>query len=166
MGRALRWLVAFAVALVVSTVGGFFVFALGLILPETLSYPLGFAAVALLAALGAGWLGTLLAPDGRRSRLPAIVGVTELVALAALVLVVALRLSPLARTELFNRNVYTLLLATVAVSAAASTATWRLRTATGSAGRDAGLTLGLLALAVAAIVATIAVASLLGIAGA
>jgi hypothetical protein len=166
MGRAPRWLVAFAVALVVSTVAGFFVFALGLILPETLSYPLAFAAVALLAALGAGWLGTLLSPDGRRSRLPAIAGVTELVALAALVVVVALRLGPLARTEFFNRNVYTLLLATVVVSATASTATWRLRTAAGSTGRDAGLTLGLLALAVAAIVATIAVASLFGIAGA
>ena len=166
MGRALRWLVAFAVALVVSMVGGFFVFALGLVLPETLSYPLACATIALLAARGAGWLGTLLSPDGRRSRLPAIVGVTELVALAALVVVVALRLSPLARTGLFNRNVYTLLLATVTISAAASTATWRLRTAAGSAGRDAGLTAGLLALAVAAIVTTIAVASLLGIAGA
>ena len=54
MGRALRWLVAFGVALVVSTVGGFFVFALGLVLPETLSYPLAFATIALLAALGAG----------------------------------------------------------------------------------------------------------------
>ena len=166
MGRALRWLVAFAVALVVSAVAGFFVFALGLILPETLSYPLAFATVALLAALGAGWLGTLLSPDGRRSRLPAVVGVTELVALAALVVVVALRLSPLARTAFFNRNVYTLLLATVVVSATASTATWRLRTAAGSTGRDAGLSLGLLALAVVAFVATIAVASLLGIAGA
>ena len=166
MGRTLRWLVAFAVALLVSTVAGYFVFALGLVLPETLSYPLTFATVALLAALGAGWLGTLLSPDGSRSRLPVIVGVTELVALAALVVVVALRLSPLTRTELFNRNIYILLLATVALSAAASTATWRLRTAAGSAGRDTGLTFGLLALAVAAIVATITVASLLGFAGA
>ena len=166
MGRAPRWLVVFAVALVVSTAAGFFIFALGLILPETLSYPLAFATVALLAALGVGWLGTLLSPDGRRSRLLVIAGITELAGLAALVAVVALRLSPLARTEFFNRNVYTLLLATVVVSAGASTATWCLRIAAGSTGRDAGLTLGLLALAVAAIVATIAVASLFGIAGA
>ena len=165
MGPPLRWIVAFVAALIASTVAGSFVFALGLILPETLSYPLAFATMALLAALGAGWLGTLRAPDDARSRLPAIVGVTGLVALAALAVVVALRLSPLARTELYNRNVYTLLLATVAVSAAASTATWRLRTAVGSTGRDEGLTFGLLALAVLVIVGTVAVASLLGIAG-
>ena len=164
MGPLLRWLAAFVATLVVSTVPGYVVFALGLVLPEALSYPLGFAIVALLAALGAGWLGTLLAPDRARSRLLAIVGVTELVALVALVVLVALRLSPLARTALFNRNIYSLLFATIAVSASASTATWRLRTTATSPGRDALLTLGLLALAVLAIVGTVAIASLLGVA--
>ena len=135
-------------------------------LPESLSYPLAFATVALLAALSAGWLGTLLSPDRARSRLLAIVGVTELVAAVALVVAVLLRLSPLARTALFNRNISTLLFAVIVVSASASTATWRLRTTAGSAGGDAWLTLGLLALAVLVLVGTVTVAALLGVAGA
>jgi hypothetical protein len=59
---------------------------LGLILDQVIVYPLAFGVAALLAALAAGWAGTLLAPGATRTRLLPVVVAAEA---AAAVLVLA-----------------------------------------------------------------------------
>lgn len=110
------------VAVVGGLVGGGVVLSWGLVAPFLIVWPLTLGSCALVSALGASWVGTLLAPDLTRSRLPRVVVASEV---AAVVLAVTFLLIPLPPGFL-------LLASTVIVGLVTSWATWRFR---GPAGR-------------------------------
>lgn len=106
---------------VVAVVGGIFgggaILSWGLVTPFFIVWPITIGSAALVSALGAGWVGTFVATDGTRSRLLAVVGISEV---AAGVLAVAFLSVPLPPGFL-------LLGAVATIAAAASWSTWRLR---------------------------------------
>ena len=132
--RSVLWRVGvFAVALLGAYVGGIVVLPWGLVTPMFVVWPLALGFGALLAALGAGWCGTLLAPDGTRSRLSRVVlfSVATAAVLAAVFSVTPI-LAPL---------IYLLAFAVGVIALVASLSVWRLREHGGSLGLDGGLTL-------------------------
>ena len=147
--------------LVVALLGGLLVVPFGLVVVEFVIFPLAFAVGALFAAIGAGWVGNLLAPGG--SRFLPIVAISEI---AAAVVAVAL-LVVMARTPLGTppSPLFVVALGMVLIALGASWAAWRFRSPERYMGRDATITLGLVGLAVLLFVATLFVASLLGLTG-
>lgn len=168
MKGILHWLAVFIVALVVSITGSLPVFATGLIVHEVVSNSLTVLVMGLLAAISSSWLSNLFRIGGMRSRLLHIAGTSEIVAaiLAVAYFVVIMNLAPSALHRLFPRNIFLLVAWGVLLSASACLAAWRFRSPTRNLRRDAITSLVLIGLAIVAVVATIAVASLFGLTGA
>jgi hypothetical protein len=127
-------------------VGGMFgalsVFPLGLVVHEFVIWPLTLIIGALFAAILAAWIGTLLAPDQMRSRLLAIVGAAEAIAVVvALVYLLALPLWSVL-PWIFSARIYSLGLCMLIVALSASWATGRYRSSRGRLGWDGGIMLG------------------------
>ena len=168
MQGALARLATFGAALLGSLAGVLVVLPLGLVAAELVVFPLTIGVAALLAALAVGWAGSLLAPDGSRTRLLPTVRAagamaTVVAALLLAYLALAERVLPrvLAVPPIVLGAVSALLLA-----AGATAATWRYRTAERRLARDVRLTLALLALAGASVPAVLVAASLVGLTGA
>jgi hypothetical protein len=149
------------VALLGSNLGGLLVIPFGLVVVEFVIFPLAFAVGALFAAIGAGWVGNLLAPGG--SRFLPIVAISEI---AAAVVAVAL-LVVMARTPpgTLPSPLFVVALGMILIALGTSWAAWRFRSPERYMGRDATITLGLVGLAVLLFVATLFVASLFGLTG-
>ena len=105
------------IALAGGLVGGGVVLSWGLVTPFFIVWPITLASSALVSALGASWVGTLIAPDPTRSRLLRVVVASEV---AAGVLGVASLVVPLPPGFL-------LLASVVVIALVASWATWRFR---------------------------------------
>jgi hypothetical protein len=104
------------------------VFVLGLIVPMTVIWPLMLAVAALVAALCAGWTGNLLARDGMRTHLLAVLGFSEAVALLLAVLSALLVLTPTGEAALFGGPAsYRVALVVAIIALAAGAATRRYR---------------------------------------
>src|ERR687886_2019596 len=149
------------VALLAGNLGGLLVIPFGLVVVEFVIFPLAFAVGALFAAIGAGWVGNLLAPGG--SRFLPIVVASEI---AATVVAVAL-LVLMARTTpgTLPSPPFVVALGIILIALGASWAAWRFRSPEHYMGRDAAITLGLVGLAILLFVATLFVAGLLGLTG-
>ena len=128
------------VALVGGIFGGGAILSWGLVTPFFIVWPITVGSAALVSALGAGWVGTLFAPDATRSRLLGVVGSSEI---AAGVLAGAFLLVPLPPGFLLLGTV-------VIIALAASWSTWRFRGPGERAGREVAAVL-ILATAVLAL---------------
>lgn len=141
--RAIFWRAGVAVVAVIgSFVGGYVILPWGLVTPLFVVWPLALGFGALLAALGAGWTGTLLAPDRTHSRLLRVVLASE-VAAAALGLTFSI-------TPIFTPLIFPLAFGASVIALVASWAAWRFRGPGGRVGLDGGLVL-MLATAVLAL---------------
>lgn len=130
------------VALIGGFVGGYVILPWGLVTPLFIVWPLALGFGALLAALGAGWTGTLLAPDRTRSHLSRIIFASEVAAVAlALTFSITPILAPLIFLFAFGAGVIALV---------ASWAAWRFRGPGGRLGLEGALLL-MLATAVLAL---------------
>ena len=143
----------FGVALVSELFVGVPLLPYGLEMPAEYLLPLVLVVASLYAAVGASWVGTLLAPGRTRTRLLPVVGVS--VATAAVVALMAAMIaalgpsvmSPAIVTE--YRAVFEILvplaglLVVIAVPMSAGWAAWRFRGPKGRMGRGALLTLAL-----------------------
>jgi hypothetical protein len=163
-----RWLAVFVMVLVVSIIGSLPVFALGLIVHEAVSNSLTIMVMGLLSAISSIWLSNLFKIGGMRSRLLHIVVTSEITSaiLALTYFLVTISPAALALRRLFPVNIYLLVAWGVLLSVSSCLAAWRFRSSTRNLKRDAITSLVLLGLAIAAIVATMAIASLFGLTGA
>jgi hypothetical protein len=118
-------------------IGGYVVLPWGLVTPFFIVAPLGVGIGALLAALGGSWAGTLLSPDGTRTRLlPVVLASEASAALAVIVLVVPMLPVPLIIRFAFG---------TAIIALGTSWATWRYRGPGEPMGRRSAITLALAA---------------------
>jgi hypothetical protein len=131
MNKALSRICVPVVAALGGFAGGYVILPWGLVTPFFIVAPLGTGYGALLAALGAGWVGTLLAPD--RTRLLPVV-IASGVASTGAMFTVLLAPVPL---------IFRLALGTGIIALVASWATWRFRARGGVMDRDAAITLSL-----------------------
>ena len=143
--RRLSWFVGVpVVALLGGLVGGIAILHWGLVTPLFIVWPLAVGRGALLAAIGASWVGTLLTPTRTRSRLLWVVLVSEVTAVVlAVVFLVGSILVPL---------IFQLGFSAIVIALSASWATWRFRGPGEQMGRDAAMTL---VLAMAVLVASL-----------
>lgn len=157
VGRAavgfLRYSTVWAVAMVAGTIGAFPVLAMGLVVPGQVVWPLSFCAGAALATVGALWTGTILDQGRTRGRLALILGVRLSTAVVVSSINLAARLAVGSLVAISNGGALLIGLAVIALNV--SIATWRFREAGSNPRRDALLTLGLLGLTLAAVVAVI-----------
>ena len=137
------------VALMGGFVGGCVILPWGLVTPLFVVWPLALGFGTLLAALGASWIDTLLAPGLTRSRLPWVVLAAEVTAAA---LAVAFSSVPMLVPLIFL-----LAFGAVVIASATSWAEWCFRGPGERVGRDVGFTLVL-----ATAVLTLSVLSLNG----
>jgi hypothetical protein len=144
------------------------VFPFGLILDERLIYPLALSIAAVFAALAAGWTGTLLAPDRSRTRLLPAVGATFVIAVVLSIgTLLFLYWADAQRPRVFALSPFRVAAAApIALALTAALATTRLRGTPRTTGKDLLLTVGLLALTVVSVPATIALGAAVGLAGA
>jgi hypothetical protein len=155
------WVSGFVLTLLVTLVVMLFGLTLGLIVAEFIIFPLALILAALAAALSAGWVGTLWARDGTRSRLLSVIGLTELVALILAVLVlVGLR------SLLLGPVFWIGVVSSVILSLSAMGAMGRFREPAGQEHHDLRLTIGLAVAALVSIPLVIWLADLAGLAGA
>ncbi len=168
MKEILRWPVVFILTLAVSAVAAVPVFSLGLIVHEAVSNILTILVTGLLAALAASWLTNLFRIGSAWSRLLSIVAICEIAAAVLAIVYMGITLSPAAPVlrSLFPVNMLLLVTWGAFLSAVACLAAWRLRRPAQNLKRDAVISLVLLGLTVAVIVAAIAIASLFGLTGA
>jgi hypothetical protein len=118
--RLFLWRAGVPVAAVASGfLGGYVTLPWELVTPLFVVWPLALGFGALLAALGASWTGTLLAPDGTRTRLLRVVLASEVVA-GALALAFSILPVPIPLNLLLASGAG-------AIALAASLATWRFR---------------------------------------
>ena len=124
----------FGAAFVGGMFGALSVFPLGLGVHEFVIWPLTLIIGALFAAILAAWISTLLAPDQMRSRLLAIVGAVE--AIAVVVALVYLFTLPLwsMLPWIFSARIYSLGLCMLIIALSASWATSRYRSSRGRLG--------------------------------
>lgn len=149
----LRHLVVWAVAMVVGTTGAFPVLAMGLVVPGPVIFPLSFCAGAALMAIAASWVSTALDRGRTRARLGPILGIALSTALVVSVVDLTARLVGGSLVAISNGGALLIGLAVIALNV--SVATWRFREAGRNLRRDAFLTLVLLGLTLAAVVAVI-----------
>lgn len=136
LGSRVAWRVGVPAAAALGGIaGGGAILSWGLVTPFLVVVPIAVGSCALVAALGAGWADTFLAPDGSRGRLLWIVGAAEA---AAVIVAVAFLVVPVSVGFRFLGGV-------AAISAAASWAAWRFRGRKERAGWRVGATLGLAA---------------------
>ncbi|MDP3878964.1 MAG: hypothetical protein Q8Q07_01490 [Dehalococcoidales bacterium] len=161
-------MVTFVVTLVASIFGSLPVFALGLIVHEAVSNSLTIMVVGLLAAISSSWLSNLFRIGGMRSRLLHIVATSEIVASILALAYFLVTISPAIASvrRLFPANIFLLGAWGVLLTTSACFAAWRFRSPTRNLKRDAIMSLVLPGLAIVAIVATMAIASLFGLTGA
>jgi hypothetical protein len=146
-----------------SIIGLVLVLPLGLIVVEWLIFPLALAVAALLAALSAGWTGTLLAQDQSLTRLLPVIGITEVVGIGvAPIFLIMVRLGMASFGPLIVPAVIFSLILTLSASAA----TWQFRSPKQGTGSEVKLTVMLLVLAVVSVPGVVFLASLFGLAGA
>jgi hypothetical protein len=157
------WLGTLIAGWIGSLIGLFLILPLGLIVVEFVSFPLALGMGALLAALGAGWAGTLLATDGARTRLWPVVGVAEVTALLLALLFLA---SAALGMALLGPWLVIGVACSVMLALSATLATGRFREARQQASANGRLTLALLGLAVVLVPTVIWVASRFGLTGA
>jgi hypothetical protein len=154
---------SFIAATVIGFVGLLVLMSLGLIVSELVITPLALLVAGVFVALAAGWTGTLLATDGTRTQLGAVVARTEV---TAAVLAIALLALMGLQITIFGRLIYLIVACSVLLALGASIETGRNRDATQSRHHDVRLTLTLLAAAVVAVPLVIWVASVFGLTGA
>lgn len=118
-----------AVAVLGGFAGGYVILPWGLVTPFFIVVPIGTGYGAILAALGAGWVGTLLAPD--RTRLLPVVLASGVAAAGAMIVVM---LAPVPM-------IFRLALGTMIIALVTSWATWRFRAQGVAMNRDAVITL-------------------------
>lgn len=148
--KQLMWISLVAVvALLGGLVGGILIFPLALVTPSFIVLPLTLGFAALLSAIGASWVGTLLAPDGTRSRLLVVVAVSEAAAGASAIALIGGALLVLAGARwaesFLGPPIVLLGLIVLVVALGASWATWRFRGPGAHLGRDATITLAVAA---------------------
>jgi hypothetical protein len=161
--RLVSWIGTFIITLIVTLVGMLGVLIFGLIVAEVIIFPLALIIAAALAALSAGWAATLLARDGMRTDLWAVLGVTEAVAVIFAVVVLAtLALRNLLFGPVFGIGLVSSLILTLSAVIAAG----RFRRPITQSQGDIKMTIILLVLAVLSIPLVIWLASLVGLAGA
>ena len=168
MRRVAATFVAFIVALLAAFAAIVLVFPFGLILHEAVIYPLALCIAAVFAALGAGWMGTILrAGEGRTRLLPVAgvsVGVAALLAVAVLLFLAWAENQRPAVVTLSPFHIAAVVPALIALVAVLATV--RLRTTAHTLRGDVLSTLGLLAASVLSIPTAILLAAQLGLAGA
>ena len=168
MGRSAATAVAFIVAALAAFVAIVLVFPFGLILHEALIFPLALCVSGVFAALGAGWIGTILNNAGGRTRLLPVAGVTVgAAALLAVVILLFLTWAVSQRPAVVAVNPF-LVAATapLVIALTAALATTQFRTPAQTTRQDVLTTLGLLVVCILSVPATILLAAQLGLAGA
>ncbi len=142
--RLVGAIVGFVLATTAGTLAAFPIYAMGLVVPMVVVWPLTLSTVALVAAIVASLFGNLTASDGTRARLLVVVGVSEG---AAVVLALASASTYLAPDALPAwPAIYYVVAAAVVVALAATAAAQRWRTASGSWKEDVLTALALLLL--------------------
>jgi hypothetical protein len=146
-----------------SIISLFPVLLLGLVVVEWVIFPLGLVIAGLLAALSAGWAGTLLARDQTQTQLWPVIWITEVAAIGtALIFLLLVRLGAAS----FGPLIIPILIFSLILALCAGVATWRFRSAKQETKSEVKLTVGLLVLAVVSVPAVIFIASLFGLTGA
>ena len=168
MRRLAASVVAFIVAALAAFAAIVLVFPFGLILHEAVIFPLALCIAGIFAALGAGWMGTILKASGGRTRLLPVTGLTVgAAALLSVAILLFLTWAVNQRPAVVALNpVVVAATAPVAIALTAALATARFRTAARTVRQDVLTTLGLLALCVLSVPATIVLAAQFGLAGA
>lgn len=150
-------------ALVCSAAAAWMLFTLVVIVHPLIAAPLAVAGTALVAALSAAWTSTLMARDGTRADLGAVLRRMVPVALVLLVVVPPLFTILLTFTSM---ALIAEALTFGALSAVAARAAWAQRSSGGTVWGDVRFTFVVLAVAVAVIKATLWLADIAGLAGA
>jgi hypothetical protein len=146
-----------------SMVGLFLVLPLGLVVAEWVIFPLGLAIAALLAALSAGWAGTLLAKDQTQTQLGPVIRLTETVAIGLALIFLLIAWLGMAS---FGPLIIPILIFSLILALCAGAATWRFRGQKQAIRSEVKLTMMLLGLAVVSVPGVIFIASLFGLTGA
>ena len=168
MRRVAATVVAFIVALLAAFAAIVIVFPFGLILHEAIIFPLALCVAGVFAALGAGWMGTILHVAAGRTRLLAVTGVTVVVAaFIALGLLLFLAWAESQRPAVISLSPFHVAaVAPIVLALVATIAVGRLRTPAPTLPRDVLTTLGLLAACVLSVPAAIVLGAQFGLAGA
>ena len=168
MRRLAALVVAFIVAALAAFVAIVLIFPFGLILHEAVIFPLALCVAGVFAALGAGWMGTILkARGGRTQLLPVTVVTVGVAALLAAAILLFLAWAVDQRPAVVAVNPFVIAAtAPVVIALTAALATARFRTAAHTMRRDVLTTLGLLAVCVLSVPAAIMLAAQFGLAGA
>lgn len=132
--RLVAAIIGFVLATTVGTFAALPVYAMGLVVPTVVVWPLTLATVALVAALIASLFGNLTASDGTRARLLVVVGVGEGTAVILALASASTYLAPDALPAW--PAIYYVVAASVALALAATAAAHRWRSASGSWKRD------------------------------
>jgi len=157
--RFLRFLAVFSITLIGTTPFAIFLFVLGLVVSESVIYPVAALATAAIAAVIASWVANSLAGDEDRTDIQAAVlrnlawGV--LPAVASVFLAASL-----------DRSVWLIAIVLVYTSVTASLLAFRHRTGEASTVGDGALTVGWLVGTIVSVGLVIFVASLFGLTGA
>lgn len=162
---ALSVLGIFLTATAAGTVGATLIAPLGLAVPERAAWPLAIGFGTLLATLAAGWTANILGPARAHSRLPAIAGLSDGIAVTIAIvgfvipwlagfadLFVAIS-AVIEAFEVGTSRFLVILVLMAAIGIGVSYATVRLRSPAQSLRRDLALSLGLLALEVLVVIA-------------
>ena len=168
MRRLAATVAAFIVAALAAFAAIVLVFPFGLILHEAVIFPLALCIAGVFAALGAGWMGTILKTAGGRTRLLPVTGMTVGAAtLLSVAILLFLTWAESQRPAVVAVNPFVVAAtAPVAIALTAALAIARFRAAARTARQDVLTSLGLLALCVLSVPATIVLAAQFGLAGA
>jgi len=168
LSKILRKLAIFILTFMISILGSMPIFALGLVVHESVIISLTIIVTGLLAAISSSWLSNLFRIDRMTSRLLPVVVISGISAAILIIAYFVISRSPAASilNTLFTRNIFLLLSWSVLLSASACLAAWHFRSSIHNLRRDAIITLILLGVAILIIVATVAIASLFGLTGA
>jgi hypothetical protein len=154
-------------ALICATVVGMYVYPMGLCIPGFIIWPLTLVVAAVFAALGASWVGTILAPDRTITRLLPVVIASEVAAILAAIFVLTGAIPAVMQAEGWVRAYHRMYLfgaAMVVIGLATSWAVWRFRESERRLIRDAFSTVGLAGLGALVFVGTLYVVYFLGLA--
>lgn len=165
MTNFLKYSIVFVAALAAGMVAEVPVSTLGLIVTEIVVLPLTFGIGAVFAALSALWTSNLLVRGRTRGRLVSVVGICLSTAIIVSILTLIAPLLGGSFIATWGR-LGMLIVGTVFVALSSSVATWRFRQTGRDLRRDALMTLVLLVLAIAAVIAVVFLTCGLGYCGA
>ncbi len=157
--RFLRFLAVFAITLIGTTPFAVFFFVMGLVVTESVIYPVATLATAAIASVIAAWVANSLAGDEDRTDLPAVV--PRNLAWGVLPAVASVFLA-----SSLDRSIWLISVVLLYTSVTASLLAFRYRTTEASLIVDGKLTVGWLVGTVVAVGLVIFVASLFGLTGA